>query len=62
MLGIKYINGKLQSYDKSLSVNLPNIFKRKGWNDTNSFGTSIVNNIWVLIQQRERAEFLLLHC
>ena len=41
MLSIIYINDKLQSHDKSLSVNLPNIFKREGWSDTNSFATSI---------------------
>ena len=37
MLCIIYINDKLQSYDKSLSVNLQNVFKREGWSDTNSF-------------------------
>ena len=30
-------NDKLQSYDKSLSVSLPNVFKRQGWSNTNSF-------------------------
>ena len=40
-LGIIYINDKLQSYDNSLSVNLPNVFKCEGCSDTNLFPTSI---------------------
>ena len=36
-----YIHDKLQSYDKSFSINLPNVFKRGWWSNTNSFATSI---------------------
>ena len=35
------MNVKLQRYDKSLSVNLPNVFIREGWSYTNLFATSI---------------------